>query len=139
MRSVLHYPASTFTSSGGFVESARMPPGTSLQLTPIPTPATFEGQRFRVLRTHARGGPGAVFVALDAELNREVALKQILDHHADDSTSRQRFLLDAEVAGGLKHPDIVRVYGLGTYPDGRPYYAMRFIRGDSLEAHAVFR
>ena len=65
--------------------------------------------------------------------NREVALKQILDHHADDPTSRQRFLLEAEITGGLEHPGIVPVYGLGTYGDGRPYYAMRFIRGDSLK------
>src|SRR4051794_15657933 len=95
--------------------------------------ATSDGQRFRVLRPHARGGLGAVFVALDSELNREVALKQILDHHADDPTSRQRFLLEAEVTGGLEHPGIVPVYGLGTYGDGRPYYAMRFIKGDSLK------
>src|SRR5690242_14083460 len=95
--------------------------------------ATSEGQRFRVLRPHARGGLGAVFVALDSELNREVALKQILDVHADEPTSRQRFLLEAEVTGGLEHPGIVPVYGLGTYADGRPYYAMRFIRGDSLK------
>ena len=72
-------------------------------------------------------------MALDAELHREVALKQILDHHADDPTSRQRFLLEAEITGGLEHPGIVPVYGLGTYGDGRPYYAMRFIRGDSLK------
>lgn len=95
--------------------------------------ATSEGQRFRVLRPHAKGGLGAVFVALDEELHREVALKQILDHRADDPASRQRFLLEAEVTGGLEHPGIVPVYGLGTYGDGRPYYAMRFIGGDSLK------
>ena len=95
--------------------------------------ASTDGQRFRVLRPHAQGGLGAVFVALDTELDREVALKQILDRHADDPTSRARFLLEAEVTGGLEHPGIVPVYGLGTYSDGRPYYAMRFIRGDSLK------
>src|SRR6516164_9285781 len=95
--------------------------------------ATSEGQRFRVLRPHARGGLGAVFVALDTELHREVALKQILDAHADDEASRRRFLVEAEITGGLEHPGIVPVYGLGTYGDGRPYYAMRFIRGDSLK------
>ena len=94
---------------------------------------TSGSQRFRVLRPHARGGLGAVFVALDAELNREVALKQILDHHADDAMSRQRFLIEAEITGGLEHPGIVPVYGLGTYDGGRPYYAMRFIKGDSLK------
>ncbi len=95
--------------------------------------ATSGGQRFRVLRPHARGGLGAVFVALDGELNREVALKQILDNHADDPVSRQRFLVEAEITGGLEHPGIVPVYGLGTYDGGRPYYAMRFIKGDSLK------
>jgi eukaryotic-like serine/threonine-protein kinase len=95
--------------------------------------ATSDGQRFRVLRPHARGGLGAVFVALDEELHREVALKQILDRHADDPTSRQRFFLEAEITGGLEHPGIVPVYGLGTYDNGRPYYAMRFIRGESLK------
>jgi serine/threonine-protein kinase len=95
--------------------------------------ATSDGLRFRVLRPHARGGLGAVFVALDQELHREVALKQILDKHADDPVSRQRFLLEAEVTGGLEHPGIVPVYGLGTYGDGRPYYAMRFVGGDSLK------
>ena len=89
--------------------------------------------RFRVIRLHARGGLGAVFVALDSELNREVALKQILDRHADDPASRSRFLLEAEITGGLEHPGIVPVYGLGHHDDGRPYYAMRFIKGDSLK------
>ena len=85
------------------------------------------------LRPHARGGLGEVFVALDAELHREVALKQILEKHADDPVSRQRFVAEAEITGGLEHPGVVPVYGLGTYGGGRPYYAMRFIKGDSLK------
>jgi eukaryotic-like serine/threonine-protein kinase len=102
--------------------------------------ATSDGQRFRVLRPHARGGLGAVFVALDEELHREVALKQILDHSADDPISRTRFVLEAEITGGLEHPGIVPVYGLGTYADGRPFYAMRFVRGNTLrDAIAHFR
>ena len=43
------------------------------------------------------------------------------------------FVLEAEITGGLEHPGIVPVYGLGAYSDGRPYYAMRFIRGESLK------
>jgi tRNA A-37 threonylcarbamoyl transferase component Bud32 len=95
--------------------------------------STSDGQRFRLLRPHARGGLGEVFVALDAELHREVALKQILEKQADDPVSRQRFVVEAEITGSLEHPGVVPVYGLGTYGAGRPYYAMRFIKGDSLK------
>jgi len=91
-----------------------------------------EGQRYRILRPHAQGGLGAVHVALDLELNREVALKQILDAHADNPWSRERFVLEAEVTGSLEHPGIVPIYGLGTGEGGKPFYAMRFIRGDNL-------
>jgi serine/threonine-protein kinase len=73
-------------------------------------------------------------VAHDQELHREVVLKEILEEHAHVIGHRMRFLLEAEVTGGLEHPGIVPVYGLGEYPDGRPYYAMRFIRGESLHS-----
>ncbi len=94
------------------------------------------GVRFRILRPHAKGGLGKVSVALDQELHREVALKEIQEQHADHPDSRARFLLEAEVTGGLEHPGIVPVYGLGSYGNGRPFYAMRFIRGDSLKEAA---
>jgi tetratricopeptide (TPR) repeat protein/tRNA A-37 threonylcarbamoyl transferase component Bud32 len=115
------------------VGSGSVEPGADRTATYAVGAATADGRRFRVLRPHARGGLGAVFVALDEELHREVALKQILDQHADDPASRQRFVREAEITGGLEHPGIVPVYGLGTYADGRPYYAMRFVRGDSLK------
>jgi eukaryotic-like serine/threonine-protein kinase len=89
--------------------------------------------RFRILRPHAKGGLGEVFLAQDEELNRQVALKEIQTRHAGHRDSRSRFLLEAEITGGLEHPGIVPVYGLGNYPDGRPYYAMRFIKGDSFK------
>jgi tetratricopeptide (TPR) repeat protein/tRNA A-37 threonylcarbamoyl transferase component Bud32 len=94
--------------------------------------------RFIVLRAHAKGGLGQVSVALDSELNRQVALKEMLDKYADDSASQQRFVQEAEITGQLEHPGIVPVYGLGTYGNGRPYYAMRFVEGDNLR-HAVER
>jgi serine/threonine-protein kinase len=94
---------------------------------------TSGGLRFRIMRPHAEGGLGRVYVALDSELHREVALKEIKDRFADHPESRARFVVEAEITGGLEHPGIVPVYGLGTYPDGRPFYAMRFIRGDSLK------
>ena len=90
-------------------------------------------QRFRTIRPHARGGLGEVFVAMDEELQREVALKEILAEHADDGDCRVRFLREAEVTGRLEHPGIVPVYGLGVYPDRRPFYTMRFIKGESLQ------
>ncbi|MGD9715206.1 MAG: serine/threonine-protein kinase, partial [Thermomicrobiales bacterium] len=98
-----------------------------------PPDVSSTGMRYRILKPHAKGGLGEVFVARDEELNRDVALKEIRGEHAHNKDSRGRFLLEAEITGGLEHPGIVPVYGLGQYPDGRPYYAMRFIQGDSLK------
>jgi len=94
---------------------------------------TSHGKRFQILRPHAEGGLGRIHVARDQELGREVALKEIKPDRADDPDSRRRFTREAEITGGLEHPGIVPVYGLGTFPDGRPFYAMRFIRGRSLK------
>jgi serine/threonine protein kinase len=73
------------------------------------------GVRFRKLREYASGNLGVVYVARDEELNREVALKEIKEKTADHLHSQAKFLLEAEVTGGLEHPGIVPVYGLGHY------------------------
>jgi serine/threonine-protein kinase len=97
------------------------------------TVAASDSVRYQVLRPHAKGGLGEVFVALDREVHREVALKEMLPQRADDPTNRGRFLREAEITGGLEHPGIVPVYGLGQYADGRPFYTMRFIQGETLK------
>jgi serine/threonine protein kinase len=89
--------------------------------------------RFALKDLHAAGGLGEVFKARDTELNREVAVKRIKSHYADDPGSRRRFLTEAELTARLDHPGVVPVFGLVTDVRGRPCYAMRFIRGETLK------
>lgn len=89
--------------------------------------------RFRKVRYHAEGGLGRVSLAQDNELRRNVAVKEIKEAYADLSESRARFIFEAEVTGRLEHPGVVPVYALGRHPDGRPYYAMRFITGEPMD------
>jgi serine/threonine-protein kinase len=100
--------------------------------TVIPSVGTMtsSGVRFQILRPLNQGGMGVVSVALDTELDRSIALKEIRETAADDRNYRARFLAEAEITGKLEHPGIIPIYGLGTYADGRPFYAMRLIRGD---------
>src|SRR4051794_36218718 len=85
----------------------------------VSTPALSEGSasRYRVVRPHAKGGLGEVFVAADAELGREVALKTIQSARADDADCRRRFVREAEITGRLEHPGVVPVHGLGADAD----------------------
>ncbi len=91
-----------------------------------------ETGRYQPISFHAKGGLGVVYVAEDQELHRNVALKCMQNLAAADSGSRQRFLLEAVITGKLEHPGVVPVYGMGTNPQGQPFYAMRFIEGRNL-------
>ncbi len=92
------------------------------------------GARYHVKHLHARGGLGEIQVAVDEELHREVALKLLQPGQAGHPDSRRRLLREVAITSQLEHPGIVPVYGLGQLPDGSPVYAMRFIRGESLQA-----
>lgn len=122
----------TSMNSGDLTTSYRAPTGSRA----AESAATLRSGelRYQTLRFHAKGGLGEVYAAQDLELNREVALKEIKAQYADDLPSRRRFIVEAEITGNLEHPGIVPVYGLGAYPDGRPFYAMRFIHGDTLNS-----
>jgi tetratricopeptide (TPR) repeat protein len=86
---------------------------------------------FTELAPHARGGLGDVFRGTDPDLNRTVALKCLQERHADNSHSRRRFLLEAEITARLEHPGVVPVYELFNSTD-RPAYAMRFVEGQTM-------
>jgi eukaryotic-like serine/threonine-protein kinase len=131
---------SAFKSAGMNTSSSHPPPAPSVaegllgscERPPFATPSA-PGHRFRAIRPLAKGGLGEVFVARDEELRREVALKLIQEQFAGDPDSHDRFLFEAEITGRLEHPGVIPVYGLGVDEKGRPYYAMRLVRGESLK------
>ena len=88
--------------------------------------------RYRDLRFHARGGLGEVFRARDEILGRDVALKTIQARSARSADARRRFERESAITGRLEHPGVAPVHASGYCIDGRPYYVMRFIDGETL-------
>jgi tetratricopeptide (TPR) repeat protein len=90
-------------------------------------------ERYKLTHLHARGGLGQVWLAMDGDLNRSVALKELRPERGTDPRLAARFLEEAQVTGQLEHPGIVPVYELARRSgDGRPFYTMRFVRGRTL-------
>jgi tRNA A-37 threonylcarbamoyl transferase component Bud32/tetratricopeptide (TPR) repeat protein len=120
------------TSIAGGVNPTKSPDAPVAELAAEDLNRGGVSARFKPIHLHARGGLGHVFLAEDLELHRQVALKEIRWDAADEPESRERFLSEAKITGNLEHPGIVPVYGLGLHADGRPFYAMRFIQGETL-------
>lgn len=97
-------------------------------------------ERYTLTRLHAKGGIGQVWLARDADLGREVALKELRPEGAENPSAWARFLDEARITGQLEHPGIVPVYELSRRPDDQqPFYTMRFVKGRTLsEAIAAF-
>lgn len=92
--------------------------------------ATLGG--FRVESLIGRGAMGAVYLARDVKLHREVALKVLLGSLARNPSVVKRFHQEAKAAAPLNHPNIVRVYAAGV-EDGTPYIVMEFVDGEPLD------
>src|SRR5262249_45124496 len=80
------------------------------------------------------GGMGVVYRATDSPLGRVVAVKVLIDWLAPDSTIARRFADEARITAQLQHPAIPPVHEVGTLPDGRPFLAMKLIKGQTLDA-----
>jgi tetratricopeptide (TPR) repeat protein len=81
----------------------------------------------------ARGGMGVIYRATDTALAREVAVKVLQDKYAPDSSAARRFAVEARITAQLQHPVIPPVHDCGNLPDGRPFLAMKLIKGHTLE------
>ena len=116
----------------------------TVQLRATPTSkgtrATLPGKiphslgRYRVIAEVARGGMGVILRAYDPNLDREVAVKLLSDDHAPDSEAGRRLAEEARILSRLHHPGVMPVYEAGTLPDGRAFFAMPFVEGQTFAA-----
>ena len=87
---------------------------------------------YRVIRKIGQGGMGAVYMAEQVSLKREVALKVLSEKFVADSAFVDQFLNEARAAGQLNHPNVVQVYDVGQ-AEGRYFFSMEFVPGGAIE------
>ncbi|MFM6980012.1 MAG: protein kinase domain-containing protein, partial [Micrococcales bacterium] len=87
--------------------------------------------RYRIERLIARGGMASVFLAIDERLEREVAIKVIYEHLAEDDNFKAKFLREAKIAAKLSHPNIVNIFDQGEEAE-LIYLAMEYVPSITL-------
>jgi eukaryotic-like serine/threonine-protein kinase len=101
--------------------------------TEMQTP-DLSGTRYRALKFLGHGGMGTVWLAEDSVLHRSVALK-ILSEESSSTDLAARLMQEAVILARLEHPGIVPVHDVGTLPDGRTFYCMKYVEGQTLDRH----
>jgi serine/threonine protein kinase len=89
--------------------------------------------RYEVLESLGTGATSRVDKARDTVIGRTVALKTLLRGFGSRDL-QQQFLREAQIIGGLSHPNIVALYDVGTNTEGAPYFVMEYVEGKTLEA-----
>ena len=87
--------------------------------------------RYTTERVIGHGGMATVYLGLDESLERPVAIKLLADNLANDDDFRNRFQLEARLAGRLTHPNVVQVFDVSEI-DGRPFIVMEYVAGQTL-------
>jgi eukaryotic-like serine/threonine-protein kinase len=94
----------------------------------------LEGTRYRVIKRIGRGGMGSVYLAEDFELQRKVALK-VMNLTDPSGDIAKRMWREARIVAQLEHPGIVPIHDVGILPDGRVFYAMKYVQGSRLDQY----
>ncbi|MCY1062443.1 serine/threonine-protein kinase [Nannocystis sp. SCPEA4] len=91
-------------------------------------------QRYRIEEPIGFGGMGVVYKARHVIIDKPLAIKLLRQEHASQADIIKRFLLEAQVASRVKHPNIVDISDYGQIPGGTAYYAMEYLTGETLAA-----
>src|SRR5918997_341638 len=102
-------------------------------------PRTLIDDRYELRGPVGSGGMADVFVAHDEVLDRDVALKLLKDHYAENEEFVERFKREARNAASLSHPNIVSIFDRGESGDGTYYIAMEYLPGGTLKDRILKR
>ena len=125
-RTLAHTPVSTPHAADPTIVSGGERPSPVVE----PVPASVE--RYVLGEEIARGGMGVVCRATDTILGREVAVKLLHEQLGAVSAAARRFEDEARITAQLQHPGIPPIHDLGVFADGRPFLAMKLIKGRTL-------
>jgi serine/threonine-protein kinase len=104
----------------------------------VPRLVVESRDRFEAAQVLGRGGVGEVVLARDNDIERPVALKRLLPELEGGAEIMARFVEEIRVLGRLDHPNIVPIHDVGVDPDGRYFYVMKYVDGETLE-HVIER
>jgi serine/threonine-protein kinase len=88
---------------------------------------------YEILDEIGRGGMGVIYLARQRHPHRIVAVKRVLNYHADSHETLMRFRREADAAASLDHPNILPIYEVSESEDGLPFFSMKFATGGSLQ------
>jgi serine/threonine protein kinase len=128
-------PRPAYNDDAARVHPPEPPAGAAAQRT-SGKPLLAEGSRFGVYLVGpciGEGGMARIYRAEHEGLQRQVALKVLLDGHGRDADGHERFLREARIAAAIKHPNVVNIFDVGVH-QGRPYLVMELLEGMDLEA-----
>jgi serine/threonine protein kinase len=96
------------------------------------SPGTLLGGRYRIETLVGEGGMGAVYEAVQQDLDRRVALKILHEHFTEDVELRGRFQREARVVAMLGHPNVVQISDFQAREGEPPFFVMELLHGENL-------
>ena len=127
-----HDPMETWAELSHVAATINQTPETTVE-DEDPSSGEFRGGgRYKIIKQLGRGGMGVVYLAMDTQLNEELALKSFPPEMAVDEAALDDMKREVQKSRKLSHPNIIRIHDLVNLPDEDPFLTMEFVEGQEL-------